>query len=310
MRTVALLVLTCAAACAGAPAPSPPPPAAPAPTPTLPAPGPPPSPVDAGAPEAGPTSAVGPSDPSQCATVVASGKVGAEEMRVCVSGPIRGSLLPSVVTRDARRVDEALLPFDARLGASVVKATFRDVTGDGLDDALAEGRAATDLECRFVVSGSTILDVLNGKARYRASASVGLSFAAAVAKGKHAGDPWAYAASVASPIPKAEACALVQEAQKSFASFKQVATDDVEIIDYPQPSLPFCLPKNTRRSATAKRLEGAEPIDCASMQCFDDASFCRNHEPDPSTDFYLFVKHKGRFKIRAIAYLRSAGEGS
>lgn len=236
--------------------------------------------------------------------MAATGRVGTEEVRVCLGAVRDGTRAPSVVTRDLRRLDESLVPFDATLDATALRGAFRDVTGDGLDDALVEAPAWKDLTCRYVVSGAALRDVLAGKETYRARASLGLSFAAAIAKGKHAADPWAFAASVASPIPKTEACAIIEKAQKGFASFRQVATADVEIVDYREPSMPHCFGRKPKRAATASRLAGTQPIDCNDVTCTSDASFCRNHEADPTTDFYLFVKEEGRFKIRAIAYLR------
>lgn len=301
-KAVVTFAFASGSACAGTPTPPAPAPASPVPQPA--------GATDAGgapdtAPPATPSKVPPPGDPAACATVVATGHVGNETLRVCLSDERGGVRAPSVVTPDFRNLEESLVAFDASLPAKGLKASFRDVTGDRVEDALVEAPAWKDLTCRYVISGAAMLDVLAGKESYRASASLGLSFAAAIAKGKHDADPWAHAASFTTPISKDEACAIITKAQKGIGAFRQVATDDVEIIDYHEPSRPYCLPKKPNRAATAARLGGTQPIDCKDVTCASDASFCRNHESDPTTDFYLFANEGGRFKIRAIAYLRS-----
>ena len=256
-----------------------------------------------------PSAAVSGTPTQPCARLVASGTVKGSDVRVCIDEQPgdEPSLTFHLEDGAGRRLlaDDMFMSFRPDTKPAP-KAFVREVDGDGIEDVLVES-GMWDLDvrpwrCRYVVEGSRL-----GKAEAEGdggpivtvdSTGGAMSFAAAVAIDK---DPWASVASAATPIPKADACALVGKARVP-GGFATVATKDAEIVDYFEPGSPHCLDHLAARGLTKERLAGIEAVDCESLECSTTGAVCWNHHPDPAADYYLFAKSAdGRWKIRAIA---------
>lgn len=226
-----------------------------------------------------------------CDKVLASGKVKDKDVHVCArdedgDDDRRTSVRLDDADGEPLLDDGTIMLFPAKRGPA--HALFRDVTGDGVDDVLVQA-PSYDQPCRYVIDGKDLANV-----------NTALSFAAALGAPP---DPWARVRNHASAIAKKDACAILKAAKKSVAAFEKVATEDAEIVSYHEPSRPYCLGHLPRRGVTKSRVAEMTPPDsCDDLDCAPDALFCRNHEPDPSADYYLFTRgNDGKLRLRAVA---------
>lgn len=177
---------------------------------------------------------------------------------------------------------------------------FRDVDADGIDDILVTAPSPSSTSpqpCRYVVGGADLVRLVLTEERPSAI-SLGLSFAGIVSGER---DPWKQTARVASPISTTEACRILKES-RTMAAFRRHATSDVEIVSYHEPSRPNCATRLAGHGVTTENVGRIDVGDCRSLTCDDRVAFCRNHEPDPEAQYYLFAKGAdGRFKLRAMA---------
>lgn len=197
--------------------------------------------------------------------------------------------------------DGWLMPFSRRL-ADGPQAVFGDATGDGVPDLLVSAPAAgleSPLSCRYVVDGAELRP--RGDDDSTSALSLPHSFAAALSR--DAGD-WAPPAGARETITVKEACAIVS-GSRTLSGFRRHATADAELVDYREPGRPYCAARAARRGVTHARLAELDRAPCGSMTCEKGIAVCRDHEPDPSAQYYLFVKGSdGRFKLKAVALYR------